>query len=129
MRTVLALAVLAAGISAAAAQAALDPVMTSTTWHVVEIEGEPATYAETLQVSDSRIAGKAACNRFAAGFKHTGPTVEIGQPVATRVFCQGRMDAEKRYLDALHATHAYVLSEGSLVFNAADGHAVLKLAK
>jgi heat shock protein HslJ len=128
MRTVVAVALLAAGVSAAGAQA-LDPALTSPTWHVVEVEGERATHAETLQISDGRIAGKAACNRFAAGFKHTGSLVEIGQPVATRMFCQGRMEAEKRYLDALHATQSYVLGDGSLVLNAADGHAVVKLAK
>jgi heat shock protein HslJ len=45
------------------------------------------------------------------------------------MFCQGRMDAEKRYFDALHAVRGYALNGGALSLNAADGHTLLKLTK
>ncbi len=114
-------------VSATTLHAQVDPALEAVTWHVVEIDGARASYAETLQFSDHRVSGKAACNRFSAGVKQTGQLLEIGQPVATRMFCQGRMDDERRYFEALHAVRSFVLADSGLVLNAVDGHALLKL--
>jgi heat shock protein HslJ len=120
---------LTATVMAAAHAQGVDPALTSATWHVVEVEGAQTTYAETLQFAEHRVAGKGACNRFSAGLKQAGQALEIGQPVATRIFCQGRMDAEKRYFDALHAARSYALNAATLSLNAADGHTLVKLTK
>ncbi|KAB2920368.1 MAG: META domain-containing protein [Hyphomicrobiaceae bacterium] len=129
MRGVIFIGCWLAFMSAATVQAQVDPALEAATWHVLEIDGAPASYAETLQFSDHRVTGKAACNRFSAGMKQTGQLLEIGQPVATRMFCQGRMDEERRYFQALHAVRSFMLDDGGLVLNAADGHALLKLRK
>ena len=107
----------------------VDPALTGATWHVVEIEGVRPPNPQTLQFGDQRVTGQGPCNRFAAGFKQTGQSIEIGQPVATRMFCQARMEAEKRYFDALHAVRGYALEDSTLSLNAADGHTLVKLTK
>ena len=107
----------------------IDPALAAETWHVSEIGGTPAAFAETLQFGDHRVAGRSACNRFSAGVRQTGQKLEIGEPVATRMFCQGRMDEERRYFTALHAVSSYSLADGFLSLNDAGGKTLLKLKK
>lgn len=106
----------------------VDPALAAATWQVKEVDGTPAIHKETLVFAEHRVTGQGACNRFSAGLKQTGGTLEIGQPVAMRMFCQGRMDEEHAYFNALHAAKSYVLSEGTLMLNAGDGHALIKLS-
>jgi heat shock protein HslJ len=108
---------------------AVDPALAAETWHVFEIEGVQATFQETLQFAEHRVTGRSACNRFTAGLQQSAGTLEIGQPVATRMFCQGRMDEEQRYFNALHAARSYEMTDGLLSLHGSDGHPVLKLKK
>jgi heat shock protein HslJ len=126
MRKLLALLLI---VAAPASAQAVDPALTATTWRVVELLGAPVPYPVTLQFADHSVSGRGPCNRFSAGFKQSNESVEIGQPVATRMFCQGRMDAEKQYFDMLHAAHRYRIADGVLSLNSADGSTLIKLAK
>ena len=120
---------LAAALASGAHAQGVDPALTSSSWRAVEIAGTPATYAETLQFSGHRVTGKGACNRFSAALKLTGQSLMIGRPAVTSMLCQGRTDAEKRYLDALQAARSYALSGDMLSLHAADGRTVMKLTK
>lgn len=115
--------------AAPAAAQTFDPALAATTWRVIEVAGAPMPNPVTLQFGTHSISGRAPCNRYTAGFKQTGQAIDIGQPVPTRSFCQGRMETEKQYFDALHAARTYTLGEGTLSLNAADGSALIKLAK
>jgi heat shock protein HslJ len=115
--------------AAPASAQSVDPALTATTWRVVELLGSPMPFPVTLQFASHGISGRGPCNRYSAGFKQSSESVEIGQPVATRAFCQGRMDAEKQYFDTLHAAHRYRIVDGTLSLNSADGSALIKLSK
>lgn len=106
-----------------------DPAPPAGAWRVIEIEGAQAAHGETLQFTGQGIAGKSACNQFSAGFKQQGQAVEIGQPVSTRMYCEGRMDEERRYLDALKASQGYSLSGDTLTFKDSSGRERVKLSK
>lgn len=119
---------LVAPLACPALAQSLDPALTAP-WRVVEIEGAPAPFPQTLRFADGKVSGSGPCNRFSAGVQQAGQSLEIGQPVSTRMFCQGRMDAEKRYFNALHAVRSYALQDGALILSGADGRPLLKLAK
>lgn len=123
------LLLLAAVAAGPASAQTVDPALTATAWRVVEIAGAPMPNPVTLQFGSHSVSGRGPCNRYSAGFKQAGPSIEIGQPVPTRSFCQGRMDLEKQYFDALHAARTYAVSEAGLSLNGADGTALMKLAK
>ncbi len=106
-----------------------DPALSAGAWRVVEIEGAQAAHGETLRFTGQGIAGQSACNRFSAGLKQQGQAVEISPPVSTRMYCEGRMDDERRYLDALKAAQGYTLSGDTLSLKDADGRTRVKLSK
>jgi heat shock protein HslJ len=107
----------------------IDPALRANLWHAVTISGVATVHTETLEFDAHRVAGRAACNRFSAGLTQTGSALAIGHPVATRMYCQGRMDDEKAYFDALAAVHGYVLSDGTLALKASDGRVLITMKK
>jgi heat shock protein HslJ len=118
-----------AALSAQAQTQSPDPALAAGPWRVVEIEGAQAAHGETLRFTGQGIAGQSACNRFSAGLKQQGQAVEISPPVSTRMYCEGRMDDERRYLDALKAAQGYSLSGDTLSLKDADGRTRVKLSK
>jgi heat shock protein HslJ len=130
MRSILLLAGLALGTVALPARADdIDPALRANLWHAVTISGVQAVHIETLEFDAHRVAGRGACNRFSAGLTQAGSVLTIGHPVATRMYCQGRMNDEKAYFDALAAVHGYQLGDGTLVLKASDGHVLITMKK
>lgn len=107
----------------------VDPALTGGTWRVVEIEGAPAAFAETLEFSGDKVAGKAACNRLAGGAKQDGQTLQIAPLASTRMSCEGRMDAETRYVGALSSVRSYLRSGDTLSLLSGDGRILVKLMR
>lgn len=128
-RLLLVLIFVGAAVSAHAQTQSPDPALSAGPWRVVEIEGAQAAHGETLRFTGQGIAGQSACNRFSAGLKQQGQAVEISPPVSTRMYCEGRMDDERRYLDALKAAQGYTLSGDTLSLKDADGRTRVKLSK
>lgn len=120
---------LAAVVAAPACAQAVDPALTSARWSVVEIAGAPAAHGETLQFAGAKVSGRGACNRFTGSARQAGPTLEIGELASTRMFCQGKMDAEQRYFEALRVVRSYTLTAGILSLAAADGRTVVVLGR
>lgn len=123
------LLLLVAAVAGPAYAQPIDPALTSGSWRVVEIAGAGAAHAETLQFDADKITGKTACNWFRVSLAQNGQVLEIGKPIVTRMFCKDRMDAERRYLEALGAVRSYTLTAGTLALVAADGRTLIKLAR
>lgn len=129
MRRLLPLLGVLAGLVPAGAQQ-VEPKLVAHPWRVVEVLGRAMAFPVSLEFgADGRLSGRGPCNRYTAGFKQSGGSLEIGQAAATRMFCEGRMEAEKLYFDALRLVHRYTLGDGTLSLNSADDSALIKLAK
>jgi heat shock protein HslJ len=108
----------------------IDPELASTQWRVLTVRGVPAANGETLEFGEGRITGKAACNSYSAAIRQAANlSLEISGPVTTRMFCHGKMDAERVYLDALQAARRYTIGKGTLSLQAADGRTLITLGK
>lgn len=97
-------------------------------WRVVELAGASAAGAGTLRFTLTSVRGKAACNSFFGSFRETGEAIEILGLNGTRMFCQGRMELESAYLDALSKARSYRLDHGVLMLLDTAGKALVKLS-
>lgn len=98
-------------------------------WRVVEIDGQEASGAGTLRFTLTSIRGKAACNSFMGAFHEIGDAaIEIAGLGASRMNCEGRMELERLFLDALASARSYVLQGTTLVLMDAAGRRLVKLA-
>jgi heat shock protein HslJ len=98
-------------------------------WQVVEIEGAPAAFAETLEFSGDKVVGNGACNRFTGTAKQDGQTLQIAPLASSRMVCEGRMDAETRYFGALRSVCSFARSGDTLSLLSADGRILVKLKR
>lgn len=78
--------------------------------------------------ADGRFTGTAGCNDMNGSYGVDEETIEIGQLVTTRMFCQspeGVMDQERNMAVALNNAATYEVDGFSLNLRDADGHTVL----
>jgi len=77
----------------------------------------------TLNFGDEgRVAGKASCNRYFAGYLVEGQTLNIKQAATTMMACpEALMKQERRFLDALERIDSFEIDEtGALVLTGDD---------
>jgi heat shock protein HslJ len=106
-------------------------------WFLVslELDGEaldvPAGQQElTLQFeSPARANGTGGCNTFGADFQadYDG-SLSFGPVVSTRMFCEGKMDLENAYFQALSQVEQFRVAEGRLTLASGDGQVGLVFA-
>jgi len=109
-----------------------DPaaLLTGVAWRVESIGG--ASVIDTIEVTlhftaDGRVAGKASCNSYTAGYRLSGEGLAISEAVMTRMACAPpRMAQEQRFIEVLRAVERFEVDPtGALVLHAADGRSVL----
>ena len=97
-------------------------------WRVVEIGGQEASGAGTLRFTLTSIRGKTACGSFIGAFHDIGGDIEIAGLGVTRMLCDGRVDLERMFLDALAGARSYIMDGATLVLLDSTGKALVKLA-
>jgi heat shock protein HslJ len=77
--------------------------------------------------ADSRVYGKASCNRFTAGFALTGETLTVERAASTMMACaEPVMEQELRFLELLRSVQRFTLAaDGALTLHAADGRTIV----
>jgi len=97
------------------------PMLTGTTWRLVELGGKPAPWepdgkAPTLELSTdgNRASGFAGCNRMSGTWEARGDSLRLGPFALTRMACFKGMDLEQAYVDALQKTRTFRLSARGL---------------
>jgi heat shock protein HslJ/uncharacterized lipoprotein NlpE involved in copper resistance len=92
-------------------------------WTLVAIDGDPVgdpgeRGAPTLRWTEpSQIAGFAGCNQFSGRGVLRGTLLVSGPLAATRMFCEGSMDLEARYLEILGAGGAWLRDGAHMVLH------------
>lgn len=94
MRKTLALLAIAA-LSACAAANAGGPSLTDSQWRFVAIDGMPPAGDEAnLAFQADRLNANAGCNRMAGPWRVESGKLIAGPLMATKMFCEGRMEQE-----------------------------------
>ena len=99
-------------------------------WLVEEIDGREVLDAARVTLdfrTDGRLAGRASCNRYTAGFELTGETLTIAPAASTRMACaEALMEEEARFFSALSEVRRFdVDAGGALLLIAADGRVLV----
>jgi len=96
-------------------------------WVIVAVDGsaveaDSAGRAPTLLLrgEERQATGLAGCNRFSGAYRWVGDSLSFGPLAMTRMFCEGRMELESRYGQALTAVTTLRLVDGVLELLAGD---------
>jgi uncharacterized lipoprotein YbaY len=82
-----------------------------------------------MQFANQRVSGSAGCNDYDGPYQLTMDTLDVGDLATTRKTCelpQGVMEQEAVYISALQSSAAYLVQDGQLVIENADGVEVLR---
>lgn len=107
-------------------------LLLGTDWRVIRLDGEavPETGADDEEIvitiafdAEGRVSGRAACNRFTAGYELGGEGLSISPAASTRMACrEPRMQLESRFLDLLGDVRRFDIgADGELALIATDG--------
>ncbi|MCC6304520.1 MAG: META domain-containing protein [Rhodobacteraceae bacterium] len=93
-------------------------------WRLRSLEGEGIAPAlgVTLRIDAGRASGSTGCNRFAGAVTFGGEGLAFAPAAMTMMACEpGRIEVERRYLDALaRVTRFDLAADGALVLYAGD---------
>ena len=89
-----------------------DVSLTNTYWKLVELNGSPVEPGEgkalhMILKGQGQVAGYAGCNQIMGSFTETGSGLSLGPIASTRRMCEGVMDQEMAFLQALENTGRY----------------------
>ena len=98
-----------------------------TTWHLVEVGGQPVPATQDasrpgirLAAAGRKVQGSAGCNRMMGSYELDGASLKFGPIVTTKMACPA-METEQAFLKALDATTRYEISGSSLTLYGPDG--------
>ena len=95
----------------------------SKTW-VLKSYGEPGNPQSVLKdteitaefnSAEGQVVGSAGCNRYFGSYEVKGDKLSIPGPIGhTEMWCEGAMEQEEQYLEALQAAESYKIEDGEL---------------
>ncbi len=115
-----ALLLVAFGAGPAVAGEKPDAPLSNTYWKLLTVDGKPAEIAEGQREAhvilrlDGKVAGSTGCNRMTGSYKTKGSALTFGPIAATRMFCSGTAETERRFMAALTATRGWRTKGDSL---------------
>ncbi len=103
------------------AAAPVEPEFLDVEWVVVELDGvevpaDTTRPALTLRLGreEQRASGHGGCNQFGGTWRGTADSLSLGPLAMTKMFCEGRMELEARYGQALGQVNGARVVDGML---------------
>lgn len=99
----------------------LDQLL-GTDWDLTEWQGMtilPDT-VPTLSFNESGIGGNAGCNGYGGSITLTGEEITISQLISTMMWCEGLMEQEQAFMQALQDAQSLSLDGETLILQTAD---------
>jgi heat shock protein HslJ len=94
------------------------------------LESAPPQEAEfSLEIQGDRLAGRSGCNRYMGTWTMDEGRLRIGPLASTMMFCDGLMELERAFLDALQATTGARGRADRLELTDSAGHPVIELLR
>jgi heat shock protein HslJ len=102
-----------------------------TEWGLIEMNGEaiPEDVEITIAFSEGQVSGQSACNRYFAGYTQEGTTLTFDQAGSSNMYCEGLMDYEADYLQALSEVKSFDLSGDTLTMKNQSDVEILVFSK
>jgi len=95
------------------------------TWRLLALTGHeslPADIEITAVFEDESVAGSSGCNRYNAAFDVTGPGLEVGPIMGTRMACpEPAASLETDYLGVLGDAELFLIENGQLTIRDRSG--------
>jgi heat shock protein HslJ len=103
------------------------PDLDGTQWSLVEMNGEtiPEDVEINLSFAEGQISGQSACNRYFAGYEQDGTKLTFDAAGSSQMYCEGLMDIETDYLQALNEVKSFDYSFGKLMMQNKSGDVIL----
>ncbi len=98
-----------------------------TAWILTDLAGQGVVEGAevTLEFAGGRVTGWAGCNRFGVDYASDGAELKIGDEMATTLmWCEGLMDQETAYRQALSTAESVTFRDGTLTVHTAEGDLV-----
>ena len=107
-----------------------DVSLVNTYWRLVELNGGPVLPGKDRELhmmmkSTDQLSGYAGCNQFTGALNVTDTSLAIGPVAATRMMCEGTMEQEREFLQALENASSYMISGEDL--SVGDGHGAITM--
>jgi heat shock protein HslJ len=97
------------------------PELVGSEWIFTAIDGAPPLGGATLSFQADRLSANAGCNRMAGDWRSKGGQLIAGPLMATKMFCEGRMEQERAVSELLEARPELTVS-GDRMTLASSGH-------
>lgn len=103
----------------------------NTYWKLVELNGGPVEAGEGKELhmilkGEDRVNGYSGCNQFMGSFTVTGDGLSFGPIAGTRRMCEGHMDQEMAFLQALENAHRYAIAGEDMTMEDANGEITMR---
>jgi len=79
----------------------------------------------TFDAESNSFSGKTECNGISGNYTINDNSISFGPIIATRMYCEGKMDAEKNISDALSKASMYRIENNLLVFTDRENNVLL----
>jgi heat shock protein HslJ len=86
------------------------PALAGTEWRFTAIDSAPPVGEATLAFEATRLSANAGCNRMAGAWRSESGQLIAGPLMATKMFCEGKMDQERAVGDLLAASPQLTVS-------------------
>ena len=107
-----------------------DIELKGTSWSLVEIHGQPILdgTTPTLVFDEEELGGNGSCNTFGGNYTLDKGKLTIDQLFSTLMYCEGAMDQESAYINALQEAVGFQIKNGNLQLLDTDGQVILAFA-
>ena len=111
-----------------------DATLETARWELTTMNGEdipsnidpiPHVYFSNEE-SPSYFGGRSTCNSFFSQFKKDGGKVKFGAIGATEMYCDGKMELESEFFDALSQVNNFEINGSSLILYNSKGISLLE---
>ncbi len=108
-----------------------DVALTNTYWRLIELNGAAVGPGEGKELhmilrGGDQVGGYAGCNQFTGSMSVTDDGLSVGPIASTRRMCQGVMEQESAFLQALETAQRYSISGEDLAIENANGEVTMR---
>jgi putative lipoprotein len=108
-----------------------DVPLVNTYWKLVELNGgtvQPGEGKELHMIlkGDDRVGGYSGCNQFMGSVTVSDDDLSFGPIAGTRRMCEGSMEQENAFLQALENAYRYAITGEDLAIENANGEIMMR---
>jgi putative lipoprotein len=108
-----------------------DVSLRNTYWKLVELNGGPVGPGEGKDLhmilkAEDQVNGYSGCNQFMGSVTVSGDGLAFGPIAGTRRMCEGTMDQEMAFLQALENAHRFAISGEDMAVENANGEITMR---